>query len=90
MVKKRSRLILAFIILLLPLWILRKIRLLEITLILGLGFYYGWRLGSGRLNIHEVYFLGIPAWVEIVFAALVAVILGLKVMLSARERAKIT
>jgi len=70
-------------------WLLNKMRFFEATIILGLGFYLGWRFGIGKLDPVAVYYLNMPCWVEILVCGLLFVIMGLKMMLAAKERIKL-
>jgi hypothetical protein len=94
--KPRSKALIVAMVVLFPLTLLyftavmlNKLHFLEMACVIGIGFFYGLRFGIGELDLAETYYLNIPCWVELIIAKCVIIILGLKIMLTAKERMKL-
>lgn len=66
---------------------LNKIRMLETSALVGLGFYYGWRLGVGKFKLSENYIGKLPFKWELVIVAVI--ILAITFIMIARAKEKI-
>ena len=66
-------------------WILNRMRFLEVVVICGIGFFYGWRLGTEQLDFDKPFVFDVPVWAELVMAGLLIMMLGLRIMLNAKQ-----